>query len=296
MVRRDAALYVAFLLLVAAGSYSALGLAEMPAATMEDPDHSLSAGAHFSVDGRVYNVTDVTAEVNSDGVLVRSAEAAWTNQSGAYTRSWANDSTLTVGNVTYRVFVPNETDPSSATLREIQNVSLPTVTQNGTEYVVVAANGSKSLVPAAEYKRRQFGEPTVRRLSEGDGFRYANNSTTVGNVTRGSLPMRWTASRTNTVEFGSTTAIETTLVRGGLPRNVVFTAGGSNVTLNGRTYTVHYPDNETLQLSTDARGYRTQLREIRHRTERFAGLWATVILSSLAAILLIGAAFLPAKS
>ena len=296
MVRRDAAVYIAFFLVVAAGSYSILALAEKPTATMENPAHTLSTGTNFTVDGQAYNLTSVTAEINSDGELVRSAEATWINQSAAYTELWQNNSTLSIGNVTYRVSMPTESDPSSATLREIQNVSQPTVTQNGTEYVVVTSNGTKSLVPLAEYKRQQFGAPKTQRLSEGDTFRYANNSTTIGNITRDSLPIQWTAPRTNTVEFGSTTAIKTTLVRGGFPRNLMFAAGGSNVTLNGQTYTVHYPDNETLQLSTDVQDYQTQLGEIRDRTERFAGLWAVTIISSLAALLVIALAFLPAKS
>ena len=297
MHRQVTVLYVSFFLVVAAGAFTSLAMIDQPTISVENPDYTLNAGQKFTIDGQSYNVTAVSAQ-RSQGELVRSATAEWTNSSARYTETWQNNSTVTYQNSTYRVVIQNKTDPSEAVFQEVQNFSdnTTTVEQNGERYVVVnESDGNKSLVPVSEYKQQRFGEPDTRRLTEGANLQYHNNSTTISNVGSESITVSWTAPRTNTLKLGETTAIKTTLVRGGMPTEMQYPAGGSNVTLNGQTFTVHYPNNETLVLSSQSEQYQQRLNEINHATERIAGLWGVFILSTLAAILFVILAFLPNK-
>jgi len=296
MQKRTTALYVAFFFLVATAAFTALSVTEQPTASVENPDYELGAGDEFSVDGRTYNVSDVSAQM-SEGSVVRSASATWVNESARYTATLANNSTVTYQNDEYRVLIPNVSNPSEATLREVQPLgnNTTTVQQNDRTFVVEEQNGTRTLVPVDEYKRQQFGEPDTERVTTGSTLQYANNSTTVSNVTASAVKLTWTAPRTNTIDFGKTTTVQTTLVRGGSPTKMTFAAGGNNVTLNGQTYTTHYPDNGTLVLSSQPEEYHAQLDTVHHQNERFAGLWGVLILSVLAAFTMVALAFLPNK-
>lgn len=274
MQRRAAAVYVTLFLVIAAGSYAFIGAAQQPAVGLDEPDRSLTLGEErnwttFSVGGRTYNLTSVGGG---------SAEASWTNESARYTAQWDNNTTVEFQGTTYRALVPNRTDPSSVTLREVQNLTenTSTVTHNGTEMVVVTRNGSQQLVPVEEYKRQQFGAPQTRNFSEGDTVQYRNNSTTVGNITNSAVPLSWTAPQTNSVSFEQ----------------------GQTVDLgpNDRTFVAHFPDGNTLQLSTDVDAYRDQQAAVDEFNERIAGLWGVSILSFLTATLLAGLAYLPVRS
>lgn len=261
-MRNAVALWAAFFLVVGAGSYATLATVEKPVASVDDPAHSLTSDQRFEVNGRTYTVANVEASVNADGELVRSGTLSWVNESAIHEEELQNNSTITLSNEEYKILIPNRSAPATATLRVVQQ-------PNGT------------------------ADPFSRRLGEGDSIRYQNNSTTVRNVSKGSLLLQWQAPKTKTVPLGETDAIKTTLVRGGLPRQVQFPAGGSNVTLNGETFTVHYPTNSTVQLSKDGQGYQQQLRQVRHRNERIAGLWGVFILSTITVILLLALSYLP---
>lgn len=297
MQRRATIVYASFFLLVAAGAFTALSVIEQPTVSIENPDYTLTTGQEFTIKGQSYNITDVTAQ-HSDGELVRSATAEWTNSSAQYSETWKNNSTIMYQNSTYRVEIPNETNPNEAAVREVQNLSdnTTTVKQNGQRYVVSnESDGNKALVPVSDYKRQQFGKADTRHLTEGADLQYHNNTTTIRNITRDGVTVGWTAPRTNTIELGETTAIKTTLIRGGTPTKMQYPAGGSNVTINDETFTVHYPDNETLVLSSQANTYQQRLDEIDRTTERIAGIWGILILSVFAAALFVMFAFLPNK-
>lgn len=126
-------------------------------------------------------------------------------------------------------------------------------------------------------------------------IQYANNSTSVTNVSKSGVEIRWTAPRTNSAALGQTTAQKTTLVRGGMPQQMEFLAG-TTATLNGNEYAVHYPDNGTVKLSSNVDSYQSQLETVRHKNERLAGFWGVFILSTLAALLLVMLKYLPTKS
>lgn len=262
MVQRAAAIYVAFFLVISAGAYAVIGTAQQPTVSVENPDYELSTNQTFDVDGRTYTV---------DSVSGGSAEASWVNESAGYTQTWDNNSSVTLqNNQSYRVLIPNESDPSSFTLREEQSVDRETVTQNGTEYVVMEDGENRTLVPVSEF----LPEPETRQYSEGETIQFQGNETTFANVSTDSVELQWTAQRTNTVSF----------------------AEGGTADLNGQQYVAHFPDGSTLQLSSDADAYRQQQQEITTFNDRIAGLWGVILLSVLAAVFLIVLGFLPAKS
>lgn len=265
-MKRAAVIYIVFFLVVSAGSYAMIGAAEQPAISIENPEHELRANGTFAENGRQYTVTQVSGT---------SASAEWTNQSATYTNTWENNSTVTLGNdVTYRVLIPNASDVSSFTLREVQNVSEPTITRNGTTYVVLQDGQNRTLVPVDQY----LPAPETRQFNEGQTFQHQGNRTTISDVTADAATLTWTAPRTNTVQFSE----------------------GGVATLNGNQYVAHFATdgqgNPVLQLSADPSAYREQTAAISEFRERIKGLWAVSIFSALASIFLIMFAYLPAKS
>jgi plastocyanin len=268
MQRRAATVYAVFFLVIAAGSYSLIGVAQEPGIDLEGDTYA--ENDTMTVNDMDYTVASVG---DGEGTLSR------VNESARYTTMWANNSTVQWDNSTYRVLIPNESDPGQFTLRQEFNLSenTTTVTQNETEYVVVDENGNKSLVPVDEYKNQQFGEPETREYAEGDTFQFEGNETIVSNVTAEEATLAWNAPRT----------LETSLAEGG---NVTLGPDGNN-----ETFVAHFPEDGVVQLSSNPDEYQTQANEIDHFNERIAGLWGIAILSGLTVALLFGLALLPNK-
>ena len=269
MQRRAAGIYVAVFLVIAAGAYTYIGVAEEPTIEVNNPDYTLQqTGQKFTVDDRQYNVTSV-----GDG----SATVAWTNESARFTAALENNATIQRQNVTFRVVVENATDPSQATLREVQNLSenTPTVSQGGQTYVVTGnESGNRTLVPVDEYKLQQFGEPQTQTIREDTEFQYQGNATTIGNITAEAVPLQWTGEQTTSVSFDD--------------------GATGELGPNDKEFIAHAANGNVL-LSSDIEGYNAQEEEIAHFNERIAGLWGVAILSALAAILLIMLALMPVK-
>lgn len=348
MQRRAAAIYAAFFILVAAGSYAVIGFAQEPAVTVDDPEYSLSSGDELTVDGRTYTVGDIqsgstglkwvnesaqyTADLENNST-VPPDDVQWEGQTARQSATFENGSTVTVdgtdyqvviaggespSNVTlqagnsnqtyaigdsfayqgeqvnvtritpervtvvwgepYRLLVENTSDPSSFTFRQEFNVSQrlaedqavedETVTRaDGEEYVVYRENGSTQLL--SEY----LPSPETREFSEGDQLQYRNNATTVGNVSKETVTLEWTAPRTNTISLEE----------------------GGTTTLGGTEYVAHFPDDNTLVLTSDVKGYNSEVEAVNTYHERMSGFWGISIISWLAAILLIAAAYLPSR-
>ncbi|WP_135854707.1 hypothetical protein [Halorussus salinus] len=269
MQRRAATVYGVLFLVIAAGAYSLIGVAQEPGIDLQGETYT--ENDTLTVGGLEYTVASIS---DGEGALER------VNESGRYTATWANNSTTQLDDTTYRVLIPNETDPGQFTLREEFNLSenVSTVTQGGTEYVVVnRSDGNRSLVPVEEYKRQQFGEPETRQFNEGQTLQLAGNQTTVSNVTAERALLTWTAPQTVSTSF----------------------AQGDNVTLGpedgGQQFVAHFPENDTLQLSPTPGEYQSQVGEIDTFNERMAGLWGIVILSIITVVMLVGLAFLPNK-
>lgn len=289
MQRRAAAVSVAFFIVVSAASYALIATAEEPHINFENPDHSLKQGDTLTLDGEKYTVSKIEAKMESSGggghgggggkTLVRSGELTWTNESAQYTETWKNGSTVTRDGEKYTVIINAAEDPSEFTLREQLNKSGilkedpnaddEMVTHNGTTYVVVRQDGNKTLVPEDEY----FPEPNERQYAEGDTFPYNDQRVTVSSVTSKAATLTWTAPRENSVELEQET----------------------NVTLQGQTYLVFFPNNETVYLTQQFQSYHHQQEEIHEFHTQKNGLWGISILGSLAALLLLGMAYLPSR-
>ncbi|SDZ97512.1 hypothetical protein SAMN04488065_1505 [Haloplanus vescus] len=285
MQRRAAAIYVAFFIVLGAASYSVIATASAPTIGFENPDHRLSEGDQFSVDGQQYTVSSISAEMSGGGghggapSVTRSGQVSWTNDSARHTQTWDHDSAVTYQGDSYRVVVEDSDDPSSfelveeinrsAILQDDPAVEDETVTVNGTEYVVRESNGSRSLTPASEY----FPAPSSTQYSEGDTLQYQGNATTVSDVTSSGATLSWTAPRTNTVDVGNE----------------------ANVTLSGQQYFAYFPDNSTLVLESDYGVYQEQTEEIDTYHEHTNGLWGVSIVSFATAILLLGMAYMPSR-
>ena len=270
MQRRAATVYGVLFLVIAAGAYSLIGVAQEPGIDLQGETYT--ENDTLTVGGLEYTVASIG---DGEGTLER------VNESARYTATWANNSTTQLDNTTYRVLIPNETDPGQFTIREEFNLSenVSTVTQDGAEYVVVnQSDGNRSLVPVSEYKRQQFGEPETRQFSEGQTLQLAGNETTVSNVTAGQAVLTWTAPQT----------VSTSL------------AQGTNVTLGsdngGQQFVAYFPEqNGTVQLSPNPAEYQSQVGAVDTFNERMAGLWGIFILSIITFVLLVGLAFLPNK-
>lgn len=274
MQRRAAAAYVVFFVLIAAGSYAFIATAQAPSVTIDNPDHELSPGSTFQVDGRTYTVAELKETESGGGGhggggTTLEGSLSWTNDSAIYTESFDNGGSVDISNTTYDVLIPNETSPDSATLREQPGDDVETVDRGNTTYVVVDQNddGTDELIPIDEY------EPLKRiELSQGQNYEYKGNQTTV-QITNTSLAFQWTGSKTNSVSL----------------------TNEGNVTLNGKTFLVFIESPNKAYLTSDYQSYNEQVESVDYFHERMEGFWGVTLLSGLAAILLTGLAYLPHK-
>lgn len=263
MQRRAATVSVAVFILLAAGAYSYIGVAQQPAVSLENPDYELSAGDEETIGGTTYEFSEV-----SDG----SATATWTNESALYTETWEVNDTVVYQGDNYTVAIPNQSEYNQFELREVQTVDRPTVEQNGTTYVIVEEDGERTLVPRDEYLPDQM----VYVFQEGDQIDRPDNDneTRVGAVSESSVTIEWNAPRTNELSFSE----------------------GENTTIGGTPFLAHYTDDgSTLQLTTDYDDYHSDVDAQQTFHERMNGLWGIVILSGCAAALLVMLAFMPSR-
>jgi hypothetical protein len=233
-------------------------------ATVSIPDVESPSNFSLVQDG---NETETFA-FNDTFVYRGNATTVASVSSGEVTLIWGDS---------YRVLVPNESDPTSFRMVQQFNVSErlaadpavenETITRaDGRRYVVFAANGSTQ--PLEEY----LPEPDEGRLSEGDTMTVARNETTVANVTSTGVVVEWTGPKTNTVEV----------------------VGGENVTLNGQQFVVLF-EGDSVQLSPQVEEYQETLSRQDYFKERQNGLWGVTLLSGFAAMFIVGLAYLPVR-
>ena len=264
MQRRAAAIFVALFLVVAAGAYALIGAAEQPTVSIDeaDRDHVVTGTEFLTVAGVEYNVTSLNGTAGE-------AEARWLNESARSTATLANNSTVGYQGGNFTVLIRNVSEPEQFRLQEVQSIDRPTVTQNGTTYVVFEEGDNRTLVPVSEH----LPDPTVYRFRAGDELDYQGNTTTVAAITAEEVTLEWFGPRNETVSFTE----------------------GQNTTIDGTEYLATYPDAETLVLTTAYDDYAADQERIDYYHERISGLWGVTILSSIAAILLIGMAYLPSR-
>lgn len=158
MQRRATAVYVALFLVIGAAAFGLITTAEEPGVNFENPDHELSEGDQFEVEGQTYNVTslDVSTEGGEHGEperTVYSAEITWTVEDATITEEWANESTVEIGDTEWQVQIEGGDDPTlrlvevidqQAILEEDQNADNSTVEIDGIEYVVIRDEPSET--------------------------------------------------------------------------------------------------------------------------------------------------------
>lgn len=256
---------IALFVLLAAGSYTLIGAAQQPTVSLEDPDHTVSANETLTIEGTAYNFTEVTEE---------SATATWVNESAQHTETWNANDTVAYQGDNYTVVIPNESDPSTFTLEEVQTADRETVEQNGTTYVVIEDGENRTLVPRDQY----LEDPTVHEFGEGDAIDLPDNDndTAVASVSGSEVTIEWFAPQTNELAFNE----------------------GENTTIGDTEYMAHVAQQDgtsVLQLTTDYQDYNEDVDAQQFFNERMNGLWGVVILASSAAALLAMLAFMPSR-
>lgn len=281
MQRRAAAVYFVLFVLLGAGAYGFMQVGmSKPAVDLEGQGETFTQGQEFQVDGRTYTVMNVSSSMDG-GDVTYTGNLSWFNESARETAAIENDSTIAFDGDDYRVVIPNETGVSSMTLVESFNVSAiladdpevenETGTQGDVTYVFYT-NGSR--VPLSEY----LPTPQTTTLAVGDEFTYepANATARVDAITPAEASVSWSAPGTEYVEMTE----------------------GENVTLNEQTYFAHFPNDIQIRiLQTDQHygDYNQELDKVAYWEERHNGVWGIVILSVLAAIVLVATAYLPTK-
>ena len=278
MQRRAAAAYIAFFLVIAAGSYAFIATADAPAVTISGDDvREVEAGDTVTVDDRTYTVSEVSATEEEEGSgLKYTIRFEWTNDSARYTETWAANSTVGFENQTRRVLVENGTDRFD--LRWEPTERFRPVWSDGVQYIdSEPEQGGRQDVAVTSYIENSSNE-SVQPIpfSEGDSFERAGNRTTIASVSNTSVVLEWTAPRTNTMS----------------------TSNNQNISLNERPYVVHFQNNDTVLLG-EGQAAREQLRESIRTNNRFHdrinGVWGVTIGSGSVLVLLVALAFLPRK-
>lgn len=156
MQRRAAAVSAAVFVLIAAGAYSFVGLAEQPTVEVE-ADMELGTGETFTVAGTEYTVAQV-----GDG----SASIEWTNESARYTATVENGSTVPAAQVAWE-------GQQNRAVATVENGSV--VAYGGGEArVEVAPGGAEVALNDTDGERETF--------EVGDTFVYRGEAATVGGV------------------------------------------------------------------------------------------------------------------
>lgn len=278
MQRRAAAAYVALFIVIAAGSYAFIGVAEEPAITLENPDVTKSEGGSFTVDGVEYSVDNISEPQSEEGGIEEGeddgpqkaveAKVTW-DQEVRETETLEAGQVVTADDRNWTVEIPDQDDPSTFQLVEHHEIDEETVERDGTTYVVVEEDGEEVLVEREQYVRDEFGEPETREFSEGDTL----DDREVDDVNN------------ETVTLGRTVTEEQSMM----------IAEGDEVTLGDTTYVAHFPDRETLELTTDLEAYQQELDDQQRFHDRITGINYLAAISLFAALLLITLAYLPRR-
>jgi hypothetical protein len=275
MQRRAAAVYFVLFLVLGAGAYGFMqvGMSE-PDVELDGPTYT--EGESLTVNGTEFTVTTVEGEPGD-----YSGEVTYFDESAMSTASLENGSTTQFDGGTYTVHIANETDVSEFTLIESLNAtaivaddpeaSTIVTDDSGTEYVRFQ-NGSTAQL--SEY----LPPAETATIAVGDEFEYVeeNVTTTVDAVTTSQVTLTWATPGDVPIDFGE----------------------GENATLAGETYFAHFPSSGGVQILPADEYYSTytsELSDIDYYSERQNGVWGIVIVSLLAAIVLLSAAYLPNK-
>ena len=172
----------------------------------------------------------------------------------------------------------NQSARATATLENATNATY----QNASWEVRIDNASDVSQFTLRENVNDSQQDPQTVTFSEGEQFDYttedgatqaARIDDVTGNVSTPSVTLSWEEPKENQIELTE----------------------GANVTLNGQQRVVHFPSSDSVQLSTDIATYQDAQDKLAYFDERKKGLWGVSIISFLAAIVLLGTAYLPVK-
>jgi hypothetical protein len=277
MQRRAVAVYAAFFLIIAAGSYTLLATAEEPTIALEDADYQLSENETFTVGGQEYTATSIEEGDNGGG----SGSLEWTESDVEMTETWANESTVEIDDTEWTVRIGgNAENATSFTFQEVvdrqailesdPNAANETVESGGQEYVVVETGGDEELVAVDEY----FPAPTTVQYSTGESFAYNNQTVTVDEIGMNGVTVSWTEDQTNTNDLSHE---------------------GTTELADGNGYLVFFPGDGTVMLTQDTSSYDAQVESQQQFSERTTGLRYVIFTTVLFAFSLIAFGFLPSR-
>lgn len=285
MQRRAAAAYVALFLVIAAASYGVIATTQNPAASVsaEEAEYTLTAGSQIEVDGRTYNVTEISAEESSDGGghgggggVEYAGTLTWTNESAVQTATWEANTTITYGsdNTTYRVLIANVSNPTSVQLRPEPPDDANPRFVNDTQVVDVDIDDDGFVergVPIGRYLSQVENRSNV---TIGSSATINGTQRQVASLTNESVTFEWTAPEDNEIELGQAALVE----------------------LRGTEYLVYFEDGETAYLdANDSTEYYQRKADHDAMRKRMNGFWAVTIISSISAGGMVGLAFLPRR-
>ena len=282
MQRRAAAIYFVFFLVVGAGAYAYIGVAEQTSQPQYDLEGPIvESNGSATIGETEYQLSGIQREGGSHGSggqLV--SELSWTNESYVASETISNNSTVDYQNDSYRVLTANESGVSDFTLRAEQNVSQilqndpavenSTAARDGTEYVVFRDNDT--IQPLADY----LPEPETITISQGETFPYDGNDARITTVNASGVYLEWDSSKDNSVELTE----------------------GANVTLaNGEQYFANYHGHGEVEIvpASQYSDYAQTNDERDSFQTRINGLWGIAIISVLAAITVLSTAYLPIR-
>lgn len=289
MQRRAVAVYAAFFLIIAAGSYTLLATAEKPTVTLEDPDYQLSENETFTVGGQEYTVTSIEETTEEEGgdhggsateVTVVTGTIESVDSDVQVTETWANEDTVEIDGTEWQVLIDTEAEnQTSFTFQEVVDRQAilendpeanETVEVGGQEYVVVTTSGEEDLVAADEY----FPAPATVTYSTGESFTYNNQTVTVDEITADGVTVSWTEDQTNTNELTHEEMVELA---------------------DGNEYLVFFSDSSAMMLTADTTSYEAQIEAQHQFSDRLTGFRYVIFTSILFAFSLIAFAFLPSR-
>ncbi len=274
MQRRAVAVYVALFLLVASVAGVLVVTGETPEVTFEDPDHELSEGDSFTVDGEEYTLASITVAEDEEAEITGQIER---EQTVEQSETWANESIVEIDEREWSVridgedsFTLVEEQDFEALLGEDPNADNETVERDGEEFVVVTdEDGDTRLVSPDEY----FPAPEERSYDVGDELAYDGVTVTVDSITSDGVTVVWMGPETLTTDVQQ----------------------DSTVTIGETEFIAHFSSESTLTLSTDIDAYNAQIAQIEQFDQYGEGLWRVLIISVLSAMVLVGMAFMPSR-
>ena len=286
MQRRVAAIYLVFFVLLGTSAYSVLAVAEQPAVDVSG--EAYTNGSEFSTGGQQYTVLVEMEESEGDGHgggggASPVGELVYVDESARMTATWENGSVVTYQGDDYEVVLDADASLPTARLLESFDVSVrlegdsavynTTTTIDGTEYVTYRSNDTN--VPLEEYLPAR----TTHTFEVGDTVEYDGETTTLDAVGDSSATLAWTAPQQESIELSE----------------------GGNVTLaDGNRYFAHFNTHGELEVviagtAGSYGAYQNDLARQEYFHERQNGLWGVIILSGIAAFLIVSLAYMPVR-